>query len=85
MAVLLQVDADTVLFNFECCSDFSQRGFSQGEFSQRSGLSGLPPVSLPEGEDEGKDWNELAVRFIAYCLARGNMVMCSDFSLKALI
>jgi len=54
------VEASSVVFNWECCSGCSDRGF-------------------PEGHAES------VLELMEELLARGSMVMCSDFALKALI
>jgi len=54
---ILDVEADSVVFNFECCSNFSDSGFGSGN----------------------------VMGIIEELIMSGHMVMCSDFSLKALI
>eukprot|EP00929_Paragymnodinium_shiwhaense_P008760 TRINITY_DN11272_c0_g1_i2.p1 TRINITY_DN11272_c0_g1~~TRINITY_DN11272_c0_g1_i2.p1 ORF type:complete len:431 (+),score=92.81 TRINITY_DN11272_c0_g1_i2:114-1406(+) len=68
------VPADSVIFNWECCSALGDRGFpccERGSSRQR----GAAPA--PRG-NHTMDLMELA-------LQRGFSVMCSDFSLKSLI
>jgi hypothetical protein len=55
-----EVDADSVVFNWECCSGCSEKGF-------------------------GHQKNNHAIPFMETLIQHGHMVMCSDFSLKALI
>merc|ERR1719195_2251256 len=54
---LVEIDPECVVFNYECCSCYSEKGFKQAG----------------------------TVEFIKAILDKGFMVMCSDFSLKALI
>jgi len=71
------VPADSVTFNWECCGACSDRGFRQGARASALGSSrsrGLISASRSSTVD-----------LIAFALQSGFSVMCSDFSLKALI
>jgi len=74
---IISVTSDSVTFNWECCSECSDKGFPSctgARQSQGRSLFGRsPPPATPTMELMG-----LAIR-------RGFTVMCSDFSLKALI
>lgn len=65
------VPADSVTFNWECCGACSDGGFcnSRPRRSRRSTLPGASPT----------------IHLISFALQSGFSVMCSDFSLKALI
>ena len=64
------VAADSVTFNWECCGACSDEGFCKRRF-QRLGSGSHTPHPT--------------VQFISFALQSGFSVMCSDFSLKALI
>lgn len=71
------VPADSVTFNWECCGACSDRGFRQAARASALGTSrsrGLISASRSSTVD-----------LIAFALQSGFSVMCSDFSLKALI
>ena len=69
------VPADSVTFNWECCGACSDKGFRQGSrASARSRSRRLISAS-----------SSSTVDLIAFALQSGFSVMCSDFSLKALI
>merc|ERR1712070_782154 len=69
-----QVPADSVVFNWECCSGCGDHQF---------------PCALPcHGAGRRRSRAEAAsstMPFMALVLRRGHTVMCSDFSLKSLI
>jgi len=66
------VAADSVTFNWECCGACSDRGFCAARSSRLA--SPIPSVSTSP-----------TMHFIAFAVHSGFTVMCSDFSLKALI
>ena len=63
------LEPECVVVNFECCSNCSDSGFSQ-------------PCAHTHHSSRGHD---LSIDFIGQCIAKGNFVMVSDFSLKALM
>ncbi|CAE7583434.1 SCN11A [Symbiodinium natans] len=73
VADIRSVAADSVTFNWECCGACSDKGFCTAQ--------GTPPTwSL-------FSWSAHSptMSFIAFALQSGFSVMCSDFSLKALL
>lgn len=66
------VAADSVTFNWECCGACSDNGFCKARTSSRIALAVAAPTSP-------------SIHFISFALQSGFSVMCSDFSLKALI
>mmetsp|Transcript_1561 Transcript_1561/g.1660 ORF Transcript_1561/g.1660 Transcript_1561/m.1660 type:complete len:372 (-) Transcript_1561:86-1201(-) len=65
------VSADSVTFNWECCGACGDQGFCKTR--SRSSRSSRSSLTSP------------TMHFIAFALQRGFSVMCSDFSLKALV
>ena len=64
------VAADSVTFNWECCGACGPHGFARGQFGGRRRAQVGPSVNM---------------QLISHALQRGFTVMCSDFSLKALL
>lgn len=62
--------ADCVVINFECCSAYGDHGFCRGHHGHQHTGAVSPDASI---------------ELIATAVAHGHLVMCSDFSLKALI
>lgn len=83
------VDADGVVFNWECCSGCGDRCFPCGDDLSpidfgcclTPAVMDEPEPDAPEAAPEGSD----TMKLIAVILHRGHTVMCSDFSLKSLI
>ena len=69
--------ADCVVINFDCCSAYGDHGFCQGE---GQGFGRRPHHTHHTGAAP-----DASLELIAGALERGHLVMCSDFSLKALI
>jgi len=68
-----QVPADSVVFNWECCSGCGDRPFPcDCRQEQRDEVSQAPGASV-------------TMQFMGFALRSGFTVMCSDFSLKSLI
>lgn len=76
------VDADSVVFNWECCSNCGDHCFPNRNSgsSRRSLQSRLVPRRLQNESSQSE-----TMEFMALALSRGHTVMCSDFSLKSLI
>jgi hypothetical protein len=74
MTAIGQVEASSVVFNFECCGRCSDSGFS------------CPLTGLNRVNSEGNANSSSAViHFVKNLLDAGYMVMFADFSLKALL
>lgn len=84
-----QVPADSVVFNWECCSECGDHHFP----SSSSPSSPERPSCCQHkrsffGQGHGSSEHEGAtatMEFMAFALQNGYTVMCSDFSLKSLI
>jgi len=74
------VEADSVVFNWECCSGCGDHCFPCSMTSRRSRRS---LRSRPAGGSTGDP--SKTMEFMALALEHGHTVMCSDFSLKSLI
>jgi hypothetical protein len=75
------VEADSVVFNWECCDACGDHCFpcsTMSGSSRRSRRSRLPFQEQPNTSSE-------TMEFMALLLSRGHTAMCSDFSLKSLI
>lgn len=66
------VEADAVVFNFECCSECGDNAFPCGQRRGRTNVDGAATGSP-------------TIAFIGFAMKHGFTVMCSDFSLKSLI
>jgi len=80
---VIAVDADSVVFNWECCSDCGDHCFpcSRNSSSRRPLLTSRLAPRRSQNESSQSETME----FMALALSRGHTVMCSDFSLKSLI
>lgn len=80
-----QVDADGVVFNWECCNACGDNPFPScnvvggGAVQRRSGM-----MNTSAQASHGRQKNE-TMEFMGLAMRRGFTVMCSDFSLKSLI
>jgi hypothetical protein len=71
-----QVPADSVVFNFECCSGCGDNAFPCGDDACfRQGLQQEAQMAA----------SNVTMKFLGFALRSGFTVMCSDFSLKSLI
>jgi len=70
-----QVPADSVVFNFECCSGCGDKAFPCGNDDCFGGLEQWIPTAT----------SSAAMKFLGFALRSAFTVMCSDFSLKSLI
>lgn len=80
-----QVEADSVTFNWECCSSCGDKNFP---CPRGQGPRQAPAFAEPEMEPEDRHAVDLAsptMQFMGFALRKGFTVMCSDFSLKSLI
>jgi len=73
------VEADSVVFNWECCSACGDHCFPC------SNMSRLSRHSRRSRSQEPPNASSETMEFMALALGRGHTVMCSDFSLKSLI
>lgn len=81
MEDLRQVEADSVVFNWECCSACGDQCFPcQGQDSSR-GMQRSMRCCIQNMSRSAST----TMRFMNLALSRGHTVMCSDFSLKSLL
>lgn len=74
------VPADSVVFNWECCS-----GCGDHSFPCCAGEPRFGDVRRRSREDGPRGAASATMQFMALAVRRGHTVMCSDFSLKSLI
>jgi len=81
-----QVEADSVTFNWECCSSCGDNCFpcSRGQGPCQEPALAEPEVE-PDREGSHAEPASPTMQFMAFALRKGFTVMCSDFSLKSLI
>lgn len=74
---IAKVDADGVVFNWECCGACGDHPFPSADDTETRSRASRP-MPKPNEKSETMEFMGLAMR-------RGFTVMCSDFSLKSLI
>jgi hypothetical protein len=80
------VEADSVTFNFECCSGCSDTGFPKASFSKSEQVKEKKAMLCGYASASScKESRTASLNLIKFALDHGYTVMCSDFSLKALI